>query len=186
MDFTVLVSKNDEYVDRLSLLLSQNQEDTNQPNSKSPSDPSESQHASLQSIWIARTCPGLSTETKDIILQSRRTSTRSQYEVYLLQWEKFCSKVSVDPLSASISTVLKFLTELFNKGLIYSAINTARSVLRSNLFVDGKPIEEHYMVVKFLKGVFNLRPKLLRTSYIWDTNVILKKLSNLSPQIAFL
>ena len=78
--------------------------------------------------------------------------------------------------------VVKFLTELFNRGAGYSAINTARSALSSILCNDqGLSIGKFLSVKRFLKGVFELRPPLPRYTFIWDANVVLEFLKNFYP-----
>ena len=84
-------------------------------------------------------------------------------------------------MSADLKTVLDFLLHLFNKDLSYSCVNTARSALSSYIFVDGKPVGEHPLVVRFLKGIFNKRPSLPRYSRIWDVSIVLQKLSKIHP-----
>ena len=60
-------------------------------------------------------------------------------------------------------------------------MNTARSALSSVLRYQDKGIGEHYLVKRFLKGVFNTRPSLPRYSRIWDTSSVLAKLKTFRP-----
>jgi len=74
------------------------------------------------------------------------------------------------------------LTELFEKDFSYNALNTARSALSSiNLKIDNYPAGSHPTVVRFLKGVYNLRPPMSRYQNIWDVNDVLCYLKKLSP-----
>lgn len=78
--------------------------------------------------------------------------------------------------------VIEFLSFLFNKGLGYSAINAARSALSSlGLFFDNIAVGKHPLVIRFLKGVFNLRPSKPRYTCIWDVEHVLNYLRKLSP-----
>lgn len=78
--------------------------------------------------------------------------------------------------------VLEFLTSLYNKGLGYSSINTARSALSAILWSDeGKTIGNFPIVKRFLKGVFELRPSLPRYQHTWDANIVLNYLKNFYP-----
>lgn len=71
--------------------------------------------------------------------------------------------------------MLSFLTDLFEAGLGYSAINTARSALSSVILMSDKStIGTHPLVVRFLKGVFELRTPMPRHSKIWDVGDVLK------------
>ena len=50
------------------------------------------------------------------------------YASYLTRWNKFCVQRQCDPLRLPVDMVLQFLT-LYEEGLGYSAINTARTAL---------------------------------------------------------
>ena len=67
-------------------------------------------------------------------------------------------------------------------GLSYSAINTARSSLSAiGLIKEGIVVGSHPLVIKFMRGVYNLRPAQPRYSQTWDVSLVLKYLRTLSP-----
>ncbi len=82
-----------------------------------------------------------------------------------------------------VTDVLDFLTELFESGLSYSAINTARSALSQvTIYGDGAcTIGAHPWVTKFMKGVFNLRKPVPRYTVTWDVGKLLRKVQQLMP-----
>ena len=80
-----------------------------------------------------------------------------------------------------VSFVLEFFHDLFDSGLGYSAINTARSALSSFLTLEGRPLGQHPLVIRFLKSVFQQRPALPRNNTTWEVNVVLNYLRTLSP-----
>ena len=55
--------------------------------------------------------------------------TKRQYRTYIEQWKKFCKEQNTDMQIASTAEEIEFLFLLYEKGLGYSAINTARSML---------------------------------------------------------
>ena len=125
---------------------------------------------------------GLSTGATSIILSSWRDGSRKQYSSYLKRWVQFCSQRQIDSLRAPVTRVLDFLTELYNTGLGYSAINTARSAISSILLSTGAvSFGSHPFVVRFLRGVYNSRPSLPRYTEIWDVRIVLDKLREMSP-----
>lgn len=64
----------------------------------------------------------------------------------------------------------------------YSAINTARGALSSlGIRCDGITIGAHPDVVRYMKGVYNLRPQRPRYTHTWDINLVLNFLRKLSP-----
>ena len=78
--------------------------------------------------------------------------------------------------------MLIFSLLLFNQGLGYSSLNTARSALSAILVNDhGLTIGNFASVKRFLKGVFELRPPTPRYGYIWDANIVLGFLTNFYP-----
>ena len=83
--------------------------------------------------------------------------------------------------SPNIGGVIEFLTELFKNGLGYSAISTARSALSTIIELEGRPVGEHRLVNRFMKGVFNLRPALPKNKVTWDPKILLDYLRTLAP-----
>jgi len=81
----------------------------------------------------------------------------------------------------NLEVVLQFLSHLYEKGLSYSALNTAKCALcllssdRSNF------IGHHPVISRFMKGVFNQRPQMSKYTSTWDVGILLKYLSKLSP-----
>lgn len=128
---------------------------------------------------------GLSADAISLIMSSWRTSTQKQYAPYLRKWQQHCRARQIDRLSCTVENGINFLTELFQGGIGYSAINTARSALSSAIiFPSGQQFGSHFpLVVRFMKGVFEQRPSLPRYTNTWDIEVVLRYLSTLGkPQ----
>ena len=78
--------------------------------------------------------------------------------------------------------MLDFLTFLFDKEYSYSSINVARSALSAyGIIIHNVAVGENATVIRFLKGVFNLRPPKPRYCNIWDVSKVLLFLQKLSP-----
>ena len=74
------------------------------------------------------------------------------------------------------------MTDLFEQGLGYSAMNTVRSALSQVLHSPtGVSFGELPTVKQFLKGVFQEKPTLPRYSVTWDPAILLSYLKTLSP-----
>ena len=106
---------------------------------------------------------------------------KKQYSTYFKRWQEFTRKWTIDPLRPSVNQVLDFLAELFESGLQYSAVNTARSALSTFLTVDNVPIGCHPLLKRFMKGVYEERPTLPRYGRTWDVSVVLELLKSWSP-----
>ena len=78
--------------------------------------------------------------------------------------------------------MIEFLTRLFDSGLEYSALNTARSALSAYFSVaDGSTnVTSHIFVKRFLKGIYNLKPSLPKYNNTWDVRLVLEFLKTLS------
>ena len=97
----------------------------------------------------------------------------------------FCTSRNINKFNASIENGIDFLASLYEKGLGYSAINTARSALSSVLDLPGgNTFGTHPLVTRFLKGVFELKPSLPRYTTIWDVGTVLRYLKTLHSTTA--
>ncbi|XP_062582865.1 uncharacterized protein LOC134272071 [Saccostrea cucullata] len=125
---------------------------------------------------------GISHQAASILLASWKSGTKKQYKTFYTRWFQYCSEKSIDPFCTTIETVIEFLAHLFRLGLGYSAINTARGALSSvGLIFDGFTVGCHPLVIRFMKGVFNLRPSKSRYVHTWDASIVIKYLRKLSP-----
>ena len=76
-------------------------------------------------------------------------------------------------MNPNVKNLLAFLTFLFEEeNLGYSSINAARSAISSFISRDNE-IGKHWLICKFVRGVFNLRPALPKR-VIWDTGRVLR------------
>ncbi|XP_068738595.1 uncharacterized protein [Montipora capricornis] len=107
----------------------------------------------LQIVRQSYETQGFSQKTTSIILQSLRKGTTKQYPSYIKRWTTYCRQKQIDPVSATVPQALDFLVELFETGIGYSGINTARSALSSVLKpVNGITFGAQESVKRFLKG----------------------------------
>ena len=90
----------------------------------------------LQIVRQSYETQGFSQKTTSIILQSWRKGTTKQYSSYIKIWTTYYRQKRIDPVSATVPHALDFLVELFETGVSYSGINTARPALSSVLQVS--------------------------------------------------
>ena len=112
------------------------------------------------------------------MMSSWRTGTTKQYNTYLQKWEQYCEENKLSLFNPGLDKAIEFLTSLFESGIGYSALNTARSALSSILpLIDGVKFGEHPLTCRFLKGVFELRPSLPKYTKVWDISTVLDYLT---------
>ena len=71
---------------------------------------------------------------------------------------------------------------MYELGLSYSAIGTHRSAISAIVEIPGVPqLGEHWLVSRFMKGIFHLRPPQPRYTKTWDVNKVLSYLKSLGP-----
>ena len=74
------------------------------------------------------------------------------------------------------------MTELYEKGFTYSAINTAHSALSSFVQLDdGSSVGKNPLISRLLKGVFQSRAPKPKYSEVWDVQIVLSYLKTLHP-----
>lgn len=83
--------------------------------------------------------------------------------------------------------MLNFLAYLNDNNMSYSAINVIKSALSSVLgFFDGKPLGQHELVIRLMKGVARRRPPQPKYSQFWDVDEVLQALSRFPSDFASL
>ena len=108
-------------------------------------------------------------------MQSWRSGTTKQYNVYLKKWISYCKTFAIKQFKPKLCHVVEFLSKLYDSGIGYSAINTARSALSAGIQLEDSvmTLGHHPLVNRFMKGVFNSRPSLPRYNSIWNVETVL-------------
>ena len=123
---------------------------------------------------------GLSTTAINLLTKSVKTSTTKAYNCSWSQWSSWCEKRESDPVLAPVSEVLTFLAEQFAEGKQYRTINVRRSAISSaHVHVDSKPIGQHPLVVRLMRGVSICRPPQPRYQHTWNVAMVTEYLSRL-------
>ena len=70
----------------------------------------------------------------------------------------------------------------YKHGLTYSSLNTARCALSTVILMpNGNTFENHPLVTRLMKGVFESRPTLPRYNSIWNLSTVLDFIKTLGP-----
>ena len=123
---------------------------------------------------------GISEKATTLIIDSRRSGTRSHYKSAWGKWASWCGERQVDPVGCPVRHILDFLTELFMKGLQHSTIGGYRSAISAyHDSCDGSSVGEHPLVKRLMIGIFNKRPPQPRYGFTWDVETVLRYINDL-------
>ena len=101
-------------------------------------------HKSLSFIRNTVAQQDLSPDITNILMASWRKGTQTQYKTYVERWLAFCSERKINHSFPKLGEALQFLMGLYNQGLSYSTINTARSASSLILIIEGpNPFGSH-------------------------------------------
>ena len=116
------------------------------------------------------------------MLDSWRPKTRTQYAVYQRKWQTFCVEKGVDQLNPGINPPLSFLCVLFDSGLKYGALNTARSALSCILKpIEGYKFGSHPITIRVLRSFYNKKPPSARYTEMWNPQLVVDLLREWTP-----
>eukprot|EP00118_Oscarella_pearsei_P020915 m.231510 g.231510 ORF g.231510 m.231510 type:complete len:603 (+) comp40072_c0_seq1:414-2222(+) len=143
--------------------------------SKCPSKPSR-----LECIRRQYEKAGFSESTCRLLEASWRSRTNRNYESHFQKWVGWCDARDVDPLSADVRDILKFMADMFEEGYAYRSLNAYRSAISSfHAPVEGFPIGQHPLVSRLLKGAANLKPPQPRYASMWRVEPVLQYIRDL-------
>lgn len=110
----------------------------------------------------------------EVIRASNANSTISQYNISLNKWVSYAEQHKIKLWSPTVKNILEFLYVIYESGLGYSSINTAKSALSCVISdVDGFQVGKHPLIIKFMKGIAKLRPPVARYEVTWDADSVL-------------
>ena len=123
--------------------------------------------------------PDIPSEIADIIFQSWRPGTSRKYDIYISKWVQFCSERNFSPYETTINQTLLFLYDLFQSGVRYSVLNTARSLWSTFIYMDGVPVGQHPVITRFMKGIFNIKPALPKYKFTGNVGIVITYISKI-------
>ena len=116
----------------------------------------------------------LSEKSIQLISNSRRASTRSNYESIWSQFCGWCSKRGADPVHCPISTVLDYLSDLHHGGSSLSLIKSHRSAISAfHAQIDGLPVGKCENTSLLIRGIGNSKPIVHKYVPVWDVSKVL-------------
>ena len=124
----------------------------------------------------------LPTKVFEHIMDSLRDKTKIQYAIYHRKWETYCLLRQIPSLTPDLNDALSFLVSLFDRGLRYSGLNSARSALSCVLpSFEGHNFGSHPLTVRLLRSFYNKRPPQARYATMWDPDIVIDYLREKTP-----
>jgi hypothetical protein len=125
---------------------------------------------------------GFTKRTIEILMSSWKIGTKKQYSSCIERWIRYCREREVDQFQPDINNILEYFSYLFDLGLGSSTLNTTRGALSTfGIKINGVLVGTSPLVIRYLRGVYNLRPSVPRYSCTWDVDRVLLVLRQLSP-----
>ena len=101
------------------------------------------------------------------LVASLSKSTRKKYNPYQQKWHISCQENKINPVTANITHVLDFLSNLYDQGLTHSAINSAKSALLHIILISPyTKLSDQPLMAQYGKGVFNLKPPRPKLQFV--------------------
>ncbi|KAJ1157828.1 hypothetical protein NDU88_010525, partial [Pleurodeles waltl] len=142
--------------------------------SSSPCHQQYSSALGMEGIGTSRPSVPISNEAADLINKAWAPGTRKAYSSAWSLWSCWFVGRDLDPVSADINYVINFLAAQAGLGKSYRTINLYRSAISMHhTQINGKPVGEHPLLCRLLKGVKFSFPPLPKYSKLWDVNVVL-------------
>ena len=123
---------------------------------------------------------GLPKTATRLLASATRRSTNKTYDCAWTKWHSWCNRRKINPISATIKDILTFLSDQFDCNLQYRTVNVLRSAISSiHPWIEGKPVGQHPLVTRLMRGIANERPPEPRYSTTWDVSKVTTYLSSL-------
>jgi hypothetical protein len=141
---------------------------------------SHTQTGCLQSIRQRFSTAGLSNTAVELLSNSVKASTSKSYSCSWSTWSSWCAELQSNPILCPVEDVLTFLADQFSEGKEYRTVNVFRSAISSaHANIDNKPVGQHPLVCRLMKGISISRPPQPRYQLTWDVQTVTNYLSGL-------
>ena len=88
-------------------------------------------------------------------MSSWRNSTKKQYDIFIKRWFFHCSQGKINSVSPALEEIVEFLTTLYQQGLGYESLNSARAALSSlGLNFEGFKVGSHPLIIRYMRGIY--------------------------------
>ncbi|KAM7139060.1 uncharacterized protein RBU57_016237 [Macrochelys suwanniensis] len=141
-----------------------------------PPRPAISPSHGVAAAWLNKSELRCSSSVQQVLLGSRKPSTRS---TYLAKWKCFscwCAPRGTAPLQAPVPIILDYLLSLKQQGLAISSLKFHLAAISAfHPGENGRLIFSNPMVSRFLKGLERLYPLIRHPVPTWDLSLVITR-----------
>ncbi|XP_050804595.1 uncharacterized protein LOC127048745 [Gopherus flavomarginatus] len=139
--------------------------------------PSVSSPDGMAPAWLTDSELRCSTPVHEVLMGSRKPSTRATYTAKWKRFSCWCSEKALRPTETPVTTLLDYIWSLKTQGLALSSLRVHLAAISAfHPGVDGCSVFSHPMVARFLKGLERLYPQIRPPAPSWDLNLVLTRL----------
>ena len=120
----------------------------------------------LRTIWC--TYLHLSDRAWEIFSSAWTLGTYHSYTTPARKWLTYAHSQGISVTEPTTNQCVDFLVGLLDSGAGSSTVNTTRSLMSNFITLDGRPMGEHPLLRKIVKGVKVQRPPIEPYSHVWD------------------
>ena len=128
----------------------------------------------------------LNREDLDFLSHHIATNTTQKYNSAWQQFCLFCKGLNVQPITCSVTVIVKYIRHRFEEGVSYSTMNLAKSAIsKFHCFLPGNvPVGSDQLVQKAMKSFFKQRPPLPKYQNTFDVTMVMRYVMDMGPAAA--
>jgi hypothetical protein len=128
----------------------------------------------LRTIWCTHL--GLSERAWEVLSISWSKSTFSSYQTAARKWLRYTRPLKIDPVRPTIFQCVDFLVSVHDGGVGHGTVATTRSFLSNFITIEGRPLGEHPLASRIVRGTKNADDTEPPYEDIWDPVTVLQNL----------
>ncbi|XP_075774348.1 uncharacterized protein LOC102454623 [Pelodiscus sinensis] len=132
----------------------------------------------MDACWFTDFEQSCSRRVKEVLMHSRKESTRTAYAAKWSKFQAWCTDNSVDSRFATLPCILEYLLQLHDKGLALASLRVHLAAINAFHHRDGDfSLFAHPTTKRFLKGLSNLHPPRRPPPPLWNLDLVLQTLT---------
>nr|XP_006123676.1 uncharacterized protein LOC102454623 [Pelodiscus sinensis]XP_014429353.1 uncharacterized protein LOC102454623 [Pelodiscus sinensis]XP_025040727.1 uncharacterized protein LOC102454623 [Pelodiscus sinensis] len=132
----------------------------------------------MDACWFTDSEQSCSQRVKQVLMHSRKESTRTTYAAKWSKFQAWCTDNNVDSRFATLPCILEYLLQLHDNGLALASLRVHLAAINAFHHRDGDfSLFAHPTTKRFLKGLSNLHPPRRPPPPLWNLDLVLQTLT---------